>query len=137
MLRGFFVGAAEEEDFAKETDVAEDAATGKPASPLAGLFQQEGKPSGPTQFGRIFRPDEVHSFLLFGRRLDRVFFLFDDGGKGRRRWFDAVVPFRSGRRQLTIDQDANNQYADACRRERPPGGQGLIGLCRRGRFFST
>ena len=37
----------------------EDAATGKPASPLAGLFQSERKPSGPTQFGRIFRPDEA------------------------------------------------------------------------------
>src|SRR5712672_2781748 len=36
----------------------EDAATGKPASPLAGLFEGERKPSDPSQFGRIFRPDE-------------------------------------------------------------------------------
>ena len=37
----------------------EDGATGTPAAPLAGLFQRERKPSGPTQFGRIFRPDEA------------------------------------------------------------------------------
>jgi L-fuconolactonase len=37
----------------------EDAAPAKPASPLAGLFQLERKPSEPTQFGRIFRPDEA------------------------------------------------------------------------------
>ena len=35
----------------------EDGATQTPASPLAGLFQGERKPSEPTQFGRIFRPD--------------------------------------------------------------------------------
>ena len=34
----------------------EDAA---PAKPLAGLFQRERKPSDPSQFGRIFRPDEA------------------------------------------------------------------------------
>jgi len=37
----------------------EDGATGTPAAPLAGLFEGERKPSGPTQFGRIFRPDEA------------------------------------------------------------------------------
>src|SRR5580700_6604131 len=36
----------------------EDGATGT-ASPLAGLFQGERKPSEPTRFGRIFRPDEA------------------------------------------------------------------------------
>src|SRR4029077_21161245 len=37
----------------------QDGATGTPASALTGLFQGERKPSGPTQFGRIFRPDEA------------------------------------------------------------------------------
>ncbi len=36
-----------------------DGATGTPAAPLAGLLQLERKPSDPSQFGRIFRPDDA------------------------------------------------------------------------------
>ena len=36
-----------------------DGATGSPAAPLAGLLQLERKPSDPSQFGRIFRPDDA------------------------------------------------------------------------------
>src|SRR4029077_14053604 len=36
-----------------------DGARGTPAAPLAGLLQLERKPSDPSQFGRIFRPDDT------------------------------------------------------------------------------